>query len=290
MPVMANDKPATLPAAQSLRDLAGAFSTEITARDKRAIDVCRQYLAPGTKVHVAWIPGDAPRAIVAALAALRRAGFNPVPHVAARQLESAAMLDDYVARACGESGVDELLVVGGDATRPAGPFAASMDVLRSGVIERHGIAKVGIAGHPEGSPRIGPIELDAALREKSHFTTRSAAHFHIVTQFCFEVDPILLWIEALRDAGIDLPVRIGLAGPASVATLVKFALRCGVGNSIRALNLRGAAIARLLGESDPGHLVVALRRFAAADAALGIEGFHFFPFGGIARLGAWLDG
>ncbi|HEX2116616.1 MAG TPA: methylenetetrahydrofolate reductase [Alphaproteobacteria bacterium] len=290
MPPTANDKPATIPATQSLRDLAGAFSTEITARDKRAIDACRQHLAPGTTVHVAWIPGDAPHAIVAALAALRRAGFDPVPHVAARQLESAAVLEDYVARARGEAGVDELLVIGGDAARPAGPFAASMDVLRSGVIERHDIAKVGIAGHPEGSPRIGPIELDAALREKAHFAAQSTARFHIVTQFCFEVDPILLWIEALRDAGIGLPVRVGLAGPASVATLVKFALRCGVGNSIRALNLRGAAIARLLAESDPGHLVVALRRFAASDPALGIAGFHFFPFGGIARLGAWLDG
>ena len=277
-------------ATPSLRALIGAFSTEITARDRRAVETCRQHLEPGTTVHVAWIPGDEPPAIVATLAALRRAGFNPVPHVAARQLASAAMLEDYVARAVGEAGVDELLVVGGDAMQPAGPFAASIDVLRSGIVERHGIARVGIAGHPEGSPRIGPIELDAALREKAHFAAQSSARFHIVTQFCFEVDPILLWIAALRDSGNTLPVRIGVAGPASVATLVKFALRCGVGNSIRALNLRGAAIARLLGESDPSPLVIALQRLTAADPGLGVTGFHFFPFGGIARLGTWLDG
>lgn len=277
-------------ATQSLRALVGAFSTEITARDKRALAACKDHLDPGTTVHVAWIPGDDVPPIVGALTALRRDGFNPVPHVAARQLASAAVLEDYIARAVGEAGVDELLVIGGDAQKPAGPFAAAMDVLRTGIVERHPIARVGIAGHPEGSPRVGPIELDAALREKTHYAAHSKARFHAVTQFCFEVDPILGWIAELRNAGIALPVRVGVAGPASVATLVKFALRCGVGNSIRALNLRGAAIARLLGESDPGPLLIALHRFAAADPALGVIGFHFFPFGGIARLASWLEG
>lgn len=281
---------ATMTATQSLRALIGAFSTEITARDKKALAACRDHLEPGTTVHVAWIPGDEVSPIVATLAALRRDGFNPVPHVAARQLASATTLEDYIARAVGEAGVDELLVVGGDAQRPAGPFTSTMDVLNTGIVERHGIARVGIAGHPEGSPRIGPIELDAALREKAHYAAHSVARFHVVTQFCFEVDPILSWVTELRNAGIALPVRIGLAGPASVATLVKFALRCGVGNSIRALNLRGAAIARLLGESDPSPLLIALHRFAVSDPALGIAGFHFFPFGGIPRLARWLDG
>lgn len=284
----AHDRP--MCAAPSLRALVAGFSTEITAREKRAVEVCKQHLDPGSTVHVAWIPGDAPRDIVAALTALRRAGFNPVPHVPARQLASLEMLEAYVAAAQQEAGVDELLVVGGDATQPAGPFAASIDVLRSGVIERHGIARVAIAGHPEGSPRIAAMELDTAMRAKAHFAAQSTARFHIVTQFCFEADPILRWIASLRESGITLPVRIGLAGPASVATLVKFALRCGVGNSIRALNLRGAAIARLLGESDPSPLVVALQRCAAAEPALGVIGFHFFPFGGVARLGGWLDG
>jgi methylenetetrahydrofolate reductase (NADPH) len=281
---------ATMTATQSLRALIGAFSTEITARDKKALAACRDHLEPGTTVHVAWSPGDEVSPIVATLAALRRDGFNPVPHVAARQLASATTLEDYIARAVGEAGVDELLVVGGDAQRPAGPFTSTMDVLNTGIVERHGIARVGIAGHPEGSPRIGPIELDAALREKAHYAAHSVARFHVVTQFCFEVDPILSWVTELRNAGIALPVRIGLAGPASVATLVKFALRCGVGNSIRALNLRGAAIARLLGESDPSPLLIALHRFAVSDPALGIAGFHFFPFGGIPRLAHWLDG
>jgi methylenetetrahydrofolate reductase (NADPH) len=277
-------------AAPDLRALVGAFSTEITARDSRAVEACEQYLDPGSTVHVAWIPGDAPAPIVATLASLRRAGFNPVPHVPARQLASQEMLENYVAAAKQEAGVDELLVIGGDAAQPAGPFAATIDVLRCGVIERHGIVRVGIAGHPEGSPRIAAMELDAAMRAKAHFAAQSGARFHIVTQFCFEADPVLRWISSLREGGIALPVRIGLAGPASVATLVKFALRCGVGNSLRALNLRGAAIARLLGESDPSPLVVALQRCAAADPSLRVEGFHFFPFGGIARLSRWLDG
>jgi methylenetetrahydrofolate reductase (NADPH) len=212
---------ATMTATQSLRALIGAFSTEITARDKKALAACRDHLEPGTTVHVAWIPGDEVSPIVATLAALRRDGFNPVPHVAARQLASATTLEDYIARAVGEAGVDELLVVGGDAQRPAGPFTSTMDVLNTGIVERHGIARVGIAGHPEGSPRIGPIELDAALREKAHYAAHSVARFHVVTQFCFEVDPILSWVTELRNAGIALPVRIGLAGPASVAEFAR---------------------------------------------------------------------
>ena len=274
---------ATLPQLQAL--LRG-FSIEASSGDA-AIEAAASHLAPGSDVYVNWLPGDHHHRSVAAAAALRKAGLNPVPHVAARYLASLTQLQDFLARLSGEAGVEQALAIGGDREQPVGPFESSLQVLESGLFEKYRIARVGIAGYPEGNPRISTQALANALQAKLDRAARAGLQPYIVTQFCFEAQPIVAWAQALRRQGVTAPIKVGLAGPAGLATLMKFALRCGVGNSIRALSLRGPAIARLLTESGPERVIEDLARAAAADPALGFAGVHFFSFGGFIRTAAW---
>jgi methylenetetrahydrofolate reductase (NADPH) len=265
-------------------DLFGACSIESSPRDHAVDEVSRAPLAAGTSVYLPHIPGDRYTAILSAARRLRGAGFEPVPHIAARRLESVRDLDAYLARAVGEAGVEQVLVVGGDVDNPIGPFRSSLEILETGLFAKHGIRRIGIAGYPEGHPRIAPPLLDDALQGKLALLRQQGTAAHVVTQFCFEAAPILSWVGRLRERGVDAPIHIGLAAPTRLPTLLKFAMRCGIGNSIRALR-RQASVARMLAETGPEAIVAAL----AAASSLGDIALHFFTFGGIARSSAWID-
>ena len=268
-----------------LRGLLRGFSLEVSARDTQAIDRAAEWLPAGTEVYLNWIPGDTHHRTIAAAAKLRRAGLTPVPHVAARFLSGFTQLADFVARLAGEAEVRQALTIGGDRDKPAGSFDSSVQVLATGLFAKHGFQRIGIAGYPEGNPRIAPAAIQEALAAKLALLREQGIAPYIATQFCFEAKPILAWLQALRANGIDVPVRVGLAGPASITTLMKFGLRCGVGNSLRALALRGPAIAHLINEAGPDAIV---RELAAAnDPGLGIAGLHLFSFGGLQRTAEW---
>jgi len=263
------------------RLLAGA-SLELSTRDPSEIDACADLLEPGTAVYISMPPGQTYHGTVALAARLRHAGFRPVPHVAARRIASRDVLDEYLASAVAEGGVDAALVIAGDNERTSGPFDSSLALLETGLFQHHGIKRVGVAGYPEGHPRIAALALDTAFAAKKHLARRIGLDLHVVTQFCFEADPILAWVAKIRDHG--LPVRVGLAGPASLPRLLRYAALCGIGNSVRALKARPQAITRLLVEAGPE---VALREIAR-QAATPITGVHFFCFGGLVRTARWL--
>jgi len=277
------------PAEDELRpaiiELVDDASFEISARDPLAGEALRDVASAGSTVYIAFAPTDTHHGILAAAVRLKHAGFAPVPHIAARTLASFTQLNDYLARMAGEAGIDQALVIAGDVERPVGPFATSLDLLTTGLFEKHGIRHIAIAGYPEGHPRVSRAHLDVALLDKCRTIRERGLVPSVLTQFGFEAAPIIAWLRALRAAHPDIPVRIGLAGPASIATLAKFAVRCGVGNSLRALTRGHAAVARLLVEADPAALVATL---AAADRGLGIAGLHFFTFGGVRRTSAWI--
>ncbi len=277
-------------AAAYLAALLERCSLEVSARDATVAGRLRGRLDPGSRVFISFPPGETHHRIVATAAALKRCGFDPVPHVAARNLASYTQLDDYLRRAAGDAGVKSALVIAGDAAQPIGPFASSIDAIETGLFERHGIRSLGIAGHPEGAPRVTPQTLEAALAAKLELARRHGLDLWIATQFCFEAAPIVAWIAAVRAHGIALPVRIGLAGPAGVATLLKFALRCGIGNSLRALHAHADSLTRLLGEGAPDELVRALADAFHNDPGRGLLGLHFFTFGGVMRTLDWLAG
>src|SRR5258706_339583 len=261
--------------------LVGA-SLELSSRDPAEIDACADLLDPGTAVYISMPPGQTYHGNVALAARLSRAGFRPVPHVAARRIASRDALDEYLVRAAGEAGVDGALVIGGDSDRAGGPFDSSLGLLETGLFQRHGITHVGVAGYPEGHPRIAAAALDAALAAKKSLAQRAGLDLQVVTQFCFESAPVLSWASKMKGHG--LPVRAGLSGPASLPRLLRFAMLCGIGNSVRALKARPQAITRLLVEVGPEAVVRDIARPGGAP----IAGVHLFCFGGLVRTARWL--
>jgi len=261
--------------------LAGA-SLELSSRNPQEIDACAGLLEPGTAVYISFPPGQTYHGTVALAARLARAGFRPVPHVAARRIASREALDDYLSRAAGEAGVDSALVIGGDSDRAVGAFDSGLALLETGLFQRHGIVHICIAGYPEGHPRIESAALETALAAKTAVARQAGLDLSVVTQFCFDADAILSWADRTKE--LSLPVRVGLAGPASLPRLLRFAARCGVGASLRALRASPAAITRLMVEAGPE---VALRQLARRCEPP-LAGAHFFSFGGLVRTARWL--
>jgi methylenetetrahydrofolate reductase (NADPH) len=266
-------------------ELIGACSVELSPRDEFAGDALRRLLEPGATVFVNYSPTVTHHDIVAACTRLHRAGFNPVPHVAARRLASFTQASDFLQRAVGEAQVDRILLIGGDDS-PVGPFRSSLDLLATGVVERHGVRHVSLGGYPDGHPAIDTRTLDAALQAKVTLARQAGLMVSVVTQFTFEAEPILRWIATQRGQGVDCPVHVGIAGPASVATLAKFAIRCGIGASLRALARGHTAFARILVEAEPDALIDALVAGEQADDP--IAGLHLFTFGGVRRTADWI--
>ena len=280
------------PLAANIRGMLGNYSIEVHPGDSKALDAARERLKPGTEVFLTWIPGSNPMGLVGAAAQLRSAGMFPVPHICARHLESSAQLQQLAARLAGEAGVDRILVIGGDREKPAGPYNSSLAVMQTGIFQKLGITRIAIAGFPEGNPNINDVTLDEALRAKVNFADSTGLQLSIVTQFCFAARPIVAWLQRVRAQGIVRPVRIGLAGPASVATLARYAVRCGIGNSLHVLT-EHPSFAKLLTEKGPEPII---REIAAQTGAgnngrssLGIAGLHFFVFGGFGKTVDWIN-
>ncbi len=241
---------------------------------------------PGTAVYVSAVPGRPPAGQVAIARRLTARGFEPVPHIAARNFAGTSALDDHLARLVDDAGVHRLLVIGGDRDAPAGAFHHAIEVIESGLPQNRGIREIGIAAYPEGHPRVAQIGLDRALAAKIEAAAATGLGVHIVTQFAFAPAPILAFIARLRDTGIEHPVRVGIAGPASVATLMRFAAICGVATSARSLARNAGLAKHLLGANAPDAIIRALTTARSTDA-LGDVAPHFFTFGGLGATGRW---
>jgi methylenetetrahydrofolate reductase (NADPH) len=269
-----------------LAALLSTASVEVSSRGHQLAEL-RDHFGPGIDVTVTFLPGDDYRHNVGTAAALRRSGFNPVLHVAAREMRSRDALDDFLARARGEAEANRILVIAGDSLRTVGPFKSSADICASGAIEAHGIHTVSFAGHPEGHPHLSAEKAIAALSAKRDWARRSGVRVDLVSQFCFESAPILAWLGELEAQDLGIPVHIGLAGPASPTTLARFALRCGVGNSLRSVREHIGRFGRLLMDDGPDDVLRGLWT-SPSIAKMPIAGLHFFPFGGLSKTSRWL--
>lgn len=261
-------------------------SVEMTFHDAVKLREVATLLPAASRVFISHLPRQSWQQTVDAAVEVSNCGLTPVPHVPVRQVAKARDLDQLLQQLGSEAGVNHVLLIAGDRPEPAGPFAAASDVLRTGLLEQHGMTRVSLAAHPEGHPRLSSEVLRASELEKIACAERVGLEAGFITQFGFDSAPIVEWASELRVRGVRNAIRIGLAGPARLPTLLQYALRCGIGPSIRALSGRGAGFGRLLGERGPEHLVRDLAR--ARNEGLDIEGIHFFSFGGLLRTCRWI--
>ena len=266
---------------------AAEWSIEVTPTGATKIESFRDCLSPGTTVNVTFLPGTDPAETIAVAERLHNDGMRPVPHLAARSLRDADQLDELLAAFTSRCGVEEVLCIGGGVDKPVGAFDATIQVLETGLIQKHGIRSVGVAGHPEGSPDITDEEIAAALAAKNALAARDGLNLYIETQFCFEADIVLDWERRVRAAGNTLPIRIGIPGPATIKTLFRFAQISGIGPSMRFIAKQAKNVAKLMTVQSPHMLIAGLAEGMAADDACLIRHFHYYPFGGFARTAAY---
>lgn len=267
------------------------FSIEVMPRTADKVDDFRAILPEGTRVYIAHLEGTPIEDMVRTAARLAGEGFDVMPHFPARIIKDAATLDDWIARYQGEAGVQSALLLAGGVAQPVGDLASSMDLIETGAFDRAGFTHLNVAGHPEGNRDIDPDGSEANVMEALHwkqaFSTRTDAQMAIVTQFAFDAAPVIDWANRISEAGIDLPIHIGIAGPAKLQTLIKFSMACGVGPSLDVLKKRAADVTRLLLPYEPDEVVTELAAHKAAHPDFNIAKVHFFPLGGIKASANW---
>ncbi|UWR23971.1 methylenetetrahydrofolate reductase [Sulfitobacter sp. S190] len=266
------------------------YSIEVMPRTAEKVDDFADLLPAGTRVYIAHIEGTPIDDMVATAARLNAGGFAVMPHFPARIIKDRATLADWIARYQGEADVKQALLLAGGVTAPHGDFSDSMQLMETGLFDQAGFERLHVAGHPEGNRDIdasGTANVDAALRWKNEFQTRTDAKMAIATQFAFEAQPIIDWANGLQEAGITLPVHIGIAGPAKLQTLIKFAIACGVGPSLKVLQKRAMDVTKLLLPYEPTDVVTELAAHKASNPDFNISHVHFFPLGGIKTNAKW---
>jgi methylenetetrahydrofolate reductase (NADPH) len=271
---------------RAIADFVRGYSIEATRPTTEEIAALARVAPKSTRVYVSTVPGRPLQDVVECAVRLRRSGFEPVPHIAARSFVNRRAADEHLALLTGEAGVRRALVIAGDTDPPAGKLRSAIELIDGGLLQRRGIVEIGIAGYPDGHPRIPTQELTRALAEKVAAAEQTGLAAHIVTQFCFDAAAIRDWIRRLRDFGCEGPVRIGLAGPTSITALTRFARRCGVRMSVQGLLRHTGLLRNLFSMSAPDTIIRALaeefRCGGLDDAQL-----HFFSFGGLAGTARW---
>jgi len=263
-----------------------SYSIEMTAKDVPSLEEAAPLIPPGTKIPVTFLPNETFEARIAAAACVRALGFVPIPHISARRLQSEDELRAFLAGLRDQAQIDHAFVVAGDPPQPLGPYEDALSIIKSGLLAEYGIKRVGISGYPEGHPDIGNDKLWTSSIEKQLELDTRGHDFAIVTQFAFDATPVLDWLERLRANNIHALVRIGIPGPASVKTLLRFASRCGVGASAKVMAKYGVSITRLLTTAGPNRLIEEftdrLRPEYHGDVLL-----HLYPFGGMLATAKW---
>lgn len=267
------------------------YSIEVMPRTAEKVENFRDLLPAGTRVYIAHIDGTPIEDMVTTAARLTDDGFNVMPHFPARIIKDAAMLEDWITRYQHDAGVKQALLLAGGVANPVGEFHSSMQLLETGLFDKAGFTNLHVAGHPEGNKDIDPDGSDKmvmeALRWKQAFNDRTDADIALATQFCFDAKPIIDWANRLTAEGITLPIHIGIAGPAKLQTLIKFAIACGVGPSLKVLQKRAMDVSKLLLPYEPTDVIAELAAHKAANPDFNITNVHFFPLGGIKTNAQW---
>lgn len=287
---MLNSEPGTGRPRASVADALSALlrgaSIEATPRQILGTPSLSTMVPPGTSVYVPFLPKAAFSETLAACHRLLAEGLRPVPHLPARMVSGAEQLDSWLSDLAG-SGVDRLLLIAGDRSRPLGPYPDTLALLASGLLVRHGFRRIGIAGHPDGHPVASATELNRALDAKQAYARDTGTRLWIVTQFTFEAERILNWLNGHETDLHPWPVYVGLPGPTGLKTLLAYAAQCGVGTSAKQV-LKRPGTTRLLRAWTPDGVVESLAQHHARHPESPLAGLHLFPFGGLRQTAQWL--
>jgi methylenetetrahydrofolate reductase (NADPH) len=270
------------------RNMADGYSLEMTAKETEGLREAAPLIRPGTQVAVTFLPGEELEQRVAAAVLVRELGFEPIVHLSARRIESETQLDWYLGEITQKAGVKRVFIIAGDPPEPEGPYSTSLQIIETGLLQKHGIQIVGIGGHPEGHPNNTPAELWDWMERKIAAIRAGGMIPLVVTQFAFDDDAIVAWVKEMRARGIDVPVRLGVPGPAGIKRLLGFAKRCGVGASASVMKKYGISLTNLIGSAGPDKLVDSLDK-KLSDEEHGRVRLHFYPFGALTASAEWIN-
>ena len=267
------------------------FSIEVMPRTASKIENFKELLPQNTRVYVAHIEGTPINEMIDTAKRLTDEGYNVMPHFPARIIESKEVLVNWIDRYKNEAGVKDALLLAGGVNQPYGEFHSSMDLLDTGEFDKAGFKNLHVAGHPEGNMDIDidgkTKNVDSAISWKQEFSQKTDANMAITTQFCFESGPVIEWADRMASMGIDIPIHIGVAGPAKLQTMIKFSMACGVGASLRVLKRRAKDVTKLLLPFKPDQFLTELAEYKALNPNFLITNVHFFPLGGIKTNAKW---
>ena len=275
-----------------LKDFISGYSIEVIPKTVAKTESFGDILPKSTRVYLAHLQDADITEMVPAAKKLNDEGFTVMPHIPARVIKNKAMLGDWLSMYQNEAGVDEALLIAGGSPKPIGDYDSSIKLIESGLFDLAGFKRLHIAGHPEGNKDIDPDgeikNVSEALSWKQEFSKRTDAEMAIATQFCFDANVVKKWMDDIKDDGIDIPIHIGIAGPAKLQTILKFSIECGIGSSMKVLTRRAKDITKLLLPYEPTQVLKELAEYKAKDPKFNIEQVHFFPFGGIKQTSDWV--
>ena len=277
----------------NFKDFISGYSIEVVPNSAAKIESFKEILPINTRVYIAHLETENIATMVATAKRINEEGFKVMPHIPARIIQNQTMLNDWISMYQSEAGVKEALLIAGGSTKPVGDYDSSMQLIESGLFDKAGFKRLHIAGHPEGSKDIDPDggmkNVSEALSWKQEFSNRTDADMAIATQFCFDADVVNKWAKNIQEDGIDIPIHIGIAGPAKLQTLLKFSVECGIGASMKILTKRAKDLTKLLLPYKPTQMLTDLSEYKSKDPTLNIEQVHFFPIGGIKQTTDWLE-
>ena len=275
------------------KDFISGYSIEVVPNSAAKIESFSEILPASTRVYIAHLENETIATMVATAKRIHQEGFTVMPHIPARIIKDHSMLNDWIKMYQNEAGVNEALLLAGGSNKPIGDFESSIQLIETGLFDKANFRRLHIAGHPEGSKDIDPEggikNVSEALSWKQEFSKRTDANMAIATQFCFDAKVVKKWADGIKRDGIDIPVHIGIAGPAKLQTLLKFSVECGIGASMKILTKRAKDLTKLLLPYKPTEMIRDLSEYKNKDPSLNIEQVHFFPIGGIKQTIDWLE-
>ena len=273
---------------EAIKKFLDGFSVEVTPKAASKIENFEDYIPLGTLVYVAHIEGTPIEKMVETAKKINDQGFCAMPHFPARIIKDKNVLEDWISRYKNEANVSNALLIAGGANKPYGEYNSSIQLIESELFDKADFNNLHIAGHPEGSMDIDPdgstTNVDQALSWKNEFSKRTDANMAITTQFSFDASSVISWANNIKEAGIDIPVHIGIAGPAKLQTLLRYSIECGVGASIKIIQKRAMDLTKLLLPYKPTNIITELATYKANNPSFNIEKVHFFPLGGIKQV------